>query len=1153
MSDVTMKRFSPLALLGLAACGGETTSMSGGTTSSGATSSGIALKGPLSGALAFVDSNGDRMYTPGEEKATTGPKGEYSLSNPNGHAIVIQTNSNTIDESSGSPIDGLVLVGSATDSVVSPFTTIKVNNPEVDLVALAKAMGLEGVDLTSFNPYDLGENPDDQLVAKALDYEKTSHQVVSLLTVAGSALAASGGGSEVETLNAVFDALAVKLQEAIANDEVLNLTDETLLGEIVVAAGEAPLPDDQISTIDAAKLAEISASVKEQVAALNTTIGEVDSLEGEVEAFASATALADFYDANAEAAVNADLALLAANDAPTDVILSEDVVVETIEGDSAPVAATKVGDFSALDADLDDTASFTISGDDAVNFEVVGGALYMKAGIAANFEAQSTYTITVTATDSFGASFTKDLEVKVGNLEEAGDAELEINGSLSSGEVLTFSGVLTDPDNAVGGAEDTITEFTLKWSADGVVVATQNSSEPLELELDFGWIGQEISAQVFYTDAAGNEAYFESLSHGIVVEANVAPTDVLLADSSIDEISEGDDAPTARIEIGALSVLDANTSETTTVELTGGADVALFEIEDGVLYFKAGNVINFEAQSSYAIVVTGKDAAGASIAKSLTVDVNNIDEPAVIHYSTEGVPFAGQNLVLIGDATDPDNGTNPLFKEFTVEWFADGTLVQTNTPDGTDSAVSLEITTEMAGKQITAKASYVDQAGFAGEFESHDFGVAMLSSPTLQIDVYESSASAVTAYAEGIENTENFLEAMASLLDTNGGVIFDGIEEFLSNGGEPDVEVSSSGIFVNFGPNYGVDAEFANFNPTSFQELEAAFDSIDPKDLGSINVSGGFDRISFSGPDDAHFSIEFDEGGWGNGAHDVMRLNVPSSVEDAAPLTFGLIGQFDNQISSVLDIVAGLAEIGNEQQVAHDTNQQNLDDKYNEIYALQNASPQTDFSPNFNQAFLDYSEEVTRIEADSSQAFYEFISQSSDDYDLDGFFVVEDHDVIFNANFGRAPQEDGTNVITLSTATVTLAIWGQFPDEAIDMAGLLSYAADNPFSVENYDTTMTDLAEFGFEGIEGFGLYDQDREPLFRVEVQDFEALTTVGVNIDFNGDYENDYVFDDIGKTSYISDDQGTYEIVGNGIDLDALYAFMDDHMGSTAGSELT
>ena len=910
MTNPDIKRFSPLAILGLAACGGGENAASG----KAGTSAGVALKGPLANAIAFVDANNNKMLDTGETSVTTDANGNYSLANPNNHVIVVKTTADTVDTSSGAKITGLTLVGSSTDSVITPFTTIAVENAGVDLSAMATAMGLDGVDLSTFNPYADGVDS-----AAALSYEQTAQQVVSLLTVAGSALSSSGSASEADSLTAVFDALTTQVQSAIADGTTLDLTDTTLLTSIVTEAGA-----------DVGVAASAVSAAVTQVSEINTAIDKVQSLDlaDAADAFSASTTLADLYDDDASAAAQASAADVIRNTAPTSVTLSANRIVETPAGDAAPTGAILIGTLTAVD-----------------------------------------------------------------------DAE---------GTTLALS----------------------------------------------------------------------------------------------------------------------------------GADAALFEITDGKLYVKAGTDVNFEAQSSYAITVTATDALGETFVKNLTVEIINVDENGDLTYDATGVPIAGQPLVVTGTITDPDNvGADTAAGDvasITLNWYADGVLISSNNNIDVNTQPTLMVTDAMVGKVISAQVTYVDQAGNAGEFDVINFGKAIPDGALLNIQVFEGAQSAVNEFADSFSGLEAGIEAMAASLTTKAEAFGAAADAAINTENGVDIGLSSDGLHFNFG-DYELYAGFSNFSPTSFLALEAAIEGFDLADPSTWVIDGGFNEIAIDGPDGSLFDIQFSQDDWGRegDTRDVLRL-VNQNAPDGAVHEIGLIGFADNQLSSIIEVVASLAEINEDVQALYDNHYAAYPDYDSSLSSAENQA-----------AYDAWEAEFDGISAQENALLSNAFSAISGEYDVDGFFVKADDEFPLIVQFGRTPDEDGENVVTISGTTHTLAIWGQFPDTAIDFAQALSYVATPENLDQPYDTVMADLADLGFEGIGGFGLYDENRDPLVRVTSDDFESVSTAVVNdqitIDLNGDTAFEYTTDD-GVQSVIHDDAGQYHITGEGVDLETLYAFLDD-----------
>jgi hypothetical protein len=97
------------------------------------------------------------------------------------------------------------------------------------------------------------------------------------------------------------------------------------------------------------------------------------------------------------------------NEAPTALALDATTVAENAGG-------AVVGDLTVSDPDADDVHTFAV--DDA-RFEVVDGALKLKAGEALDAEAEPEVTLTVTATDASGLAYSQAFTLTVADVNEA--------------------------------------------------------------------------------------------------------------------------------------------------------------------------------------------------------------------------------------------------------------------------------------------------------------------------------------------------------------------------------------------------------------------------------------------------------------------------------------------------------------------------------------------------------------------------------------------------------------------------------------------------------------------------------------------------------------------------------------------------------------
>ena len=78
---------------------------------------------------------------------------------------------------------------------------------------------------------------------------------------------------------------------------------------------------------------------------------------------------------------------------------------------------------TATDSNTDDVLTYTLGGADAASFKIGAASGQLKTKSALNREAKDTYTVTVTATDSYGLSATITVTIMVTNVEEPPELE----------------------------------------------------------------------------------------------------------------------------------------------------------------------------------------------------------------------------------------------------------------------------------------------------------------------------------------------------------------------------------------------------------------------------------------------------------------------------------------------------------------------------------------------------------------------------------------------------------------------------------------------------------------------------------------------------------------------------------------------------------
>jgi Ca2+-binding RTX toxin-like protein len=110
-----------------------------------------------------------------------------------------------------------------------------------------------------------------------------------------------------------------------------------------------------------------------------------------------------------DVAASAHITITGANDAPANIALSSNHVMEN------SLAGTVIGQLSAVNPDIGETISYQIVSNPSGFFALNGTNLVVAAGATLDYETTTSYSIDVMATDSSGLSTTKTLVIAVDN------------------------------------------------------------------------------------------------------------------------------------------------------------------------------------------------------------------------------------------------------------------------------------------------------------------------------------------------------------------------------------------------------------------------------------------------------------------------------------------------------------------------------------------------------------------------------------------------------------------------------------------------------------------------------------------------------------------------------------------------------------------
>lgn len=354
-----------------------------------------------------------------------------------------------------------------------------------------------------------------------------------------------------------------------------------------------------------------------------------------------ADASVGFYDRNApnHAADAPKLQIVYAfNNPPSDVTLTGNTVAEN------QPTGTVIGTLSGTDPD-GDTLTYSITAGDTSKFKIVGNQLQTAAPL--DFEAQSSYPLTIAAADPGGASIAKNFTVSVTDVNEPPADITLTNASIaeneSAGTAIGQLAAVGDPDQTKGPYTYSI-DSGLDESSFKIVGTELQSSASFDYETK-----KQYQVNVKVTDVS---ASFTKTFTIAVSDVNEAPTNLTLSGTTVAENKPADTV------VGTLSAVDPDAGDTFTYEITGGADASSFGIAGDKLVTKAP--FDYEtAKAGYEVKVQAKDQDGLPYEKTFEITVTDAnDAPTDISLAGDTVDENKPAGTFVGtlSTVDPDTG-----------------------------------------------------------------------------------------------------------------------------------------------------------------------------------------------------------------------------------------------------------------------------------------------------------------------------------------------------------------------------------------------------------------------------------------------------------------------------------------------------------------
>ena len=262
------------------------------------------------------------------------------------------------------------------------------------------------------------------------------------------------------------------------------------------------------------------------------------------------------------------------------------------------------------------------------------------------------YEVTVEVTDRGGNKTTRDVTVHVENEDEQG---LLTVSNLYPQVGTRITPTLTDPDTP-------ISNLIWTWEIGGNVESRASAYTPKTAD-----INRSLEVSVTYTDGTGERQTLSVDSEASVDERPsggnqsprfaAAPTHLTIFENE----PVGDD-------VGGEVTAEDPDNDDLTYSISGGDSAFSIEQDTGQIITRAE--LDREKRSSYRVTVTAEDPSGARDTHSLTIAVENVDEPPVITSGDVYIYYAenGRGTVAQYRAEDPEGRS--------IEWSLTGTDVE---------------------------------------------------------------------------------------------------------------------------------------------------------------------------------------------------------------------------------------------------------------------------------------------------------------------------------------------------------------------------------------------------------------------------------------------------------------------------------------------
>jgi Ca2+-binding RTX toxin-like protein len=314
------------------------------------------------------------------------------------------------------------------------------------------------------------------------------------------------------------------------------------------------------------------------------------------------------------------------NEAPTGLLVSGSLAVDENAGANQLVATVQ-----GIDPE-NQVMTYQLSGDNSQYFSIDSSG-NVRTLASFDHEQQSTLSLSVTATDSGGLTYTQPLSIAIGDVNEAPNT-LSYTGPLGVDENTVANAVIAN-FAAIDPEEGTVT-FSLDNNANGRFVISSNGQLSTTHEFDMTTDGASSSIIVRATDANG---LFTSSTYSVPFSFDQTPTDLDWS-SSQPSISDLEGTGT---EVGRLTVTDPD------VDAINRDWV--FDIESN----DAGG--RFAIDANTGVISVGNTSLGANTDMEYTIKVRVSDRNNADSYYEEdlNISVTNANAAPVATGTRSDS------------------------------------------------------------------------------------------------------------------------------------------------------------------------------------------------------------------------------------------------------------------------------------------------------------------------------------------------------------------------------------------------------------------------------------------------------------------------------------------------------------------